>query len=755
MPSGPEKVAPLCLAGCIPCSVLTCSWPGTGPRPALDKFTIPSSRHPRHVDTIRVPIRPQAGPPGPFRNPKRRGAALTLTRRACTSVMQRLAEPSVPPTTNDAPPVSPASCCATAAAVPTLSLSGDVSRPTPTTVDQPAAFPNSAHAPATCNASVLETPSSSTLPPDPKSLNTASASQSVAHDAVPIGSAPGILKENSMCADKSFCPPLLRPTTFRQKWTSRHLEHREANRKPASTARPRTELITVGIQLPPGTLTPKLPLYDLLASIIAAANLSPKISAAVTLQAKPAQSLVFLKTHSPLTAHLLLSLTNMELNGKPITIKPYAPNPAISRLGVIHNACGHFTSPQLLHGLESFTTDILAARMKGSTESGTVLTNALSTALRPSAAAVQRFCPQILLLTFVPIPGVSIAKSILIHLSTPPALSSLLSSGTLHRTTQPCPPSSSTHEFRSPPATSTPGSYAAKVKGASPVYPPSSNNTPSPSMINESRSFDLRLAMLESNQREQQRVSDELQQKIHALTQTLETTTSSLTSELAELNKQLATLTAPTSDFHVAKLADMVETTTTAHHTRLVQLETSITRFRRQKRRNAVAQTPPPLQWLRWRVERTSRFCSGTAATFAIIGPLSTNISSPALSYPILFFSRRLGRPAPSRATVPTMLRRARHLRPHWHPAAVALAFDTPFLTLILTFSVYGVVINVCNALFAPSRITSYSPPALMICVLKSWLTAHPSSTLVGTRCVTASTPHCSRDPHGLSLDLC
>ncbi|KAH8034319.1 hypothetical protein HPB51_022902 [Rhipicephalus microplus] len=88
-----------------------------------------------------------------------------------------------------------------------------------------------------------------------------------------------------------------------------------ANRKPASTARPRSELITVGIQLPPGTLTPKLPLYDLLSTITAAANLSPKTSAEVTLQAKPAQSLVFLKTHSPLTAHLLLSLTSLELNG--------------------------------------------------------------------------------------------------------------------------------------------------------------------------------------------------------------------------------------------------------------------------------------------------------------------------------------------------------------------------------------------------------------------------------------------------------
>ncbi|KAH8026451.1 hypothetical protein HPB51_020561 [Rhipicephalus microplus] len=57
-----------------------------------------------------------------------------------------------------------------------------------------------------------------------------------------------------------------------------------ANRKPASTARPHSELITVGIQLAPGTLTSKLPLYDLLSTIIAATNLSPKTSAEVTLK---------------------------------------------------------------------------------------------------------------------------------------------------------------------------------------------------------------------------------------------------------------------------------------------------------------------------------------------------------------------------------------------------------------------------------------------------------------------------------------
>ncbi|KAL1474582.1 hypothetical protein MTO96_020569 [Rhipicephalus appendiculatus] len=283
----------------------------------------------------------------------------------------------------------------------------------------------------------------STVAPESESRITASALPSAALAAIPTGSAPGLATVNAESPEKSVLKsgvplvPTGLPTIIWADDTPTEMDfaasqgndddasHPEgswttvsANRKPASTARPRTELITVGIQLPPGTLTPKLPLYDLLASIIAAANLSPKTSAEVTLQAKPAQSLVFLKTHSPLTAHLLLSLTNLELNGKPIAIKPYAPNPPISCLGVIHNVGGYFTSPQLLHDLESFTTDILAARMMGSTESvlitfsgtGTVLTSALSTAFRPSAAAVQHLYPPILLLTFVPNRGASIAK---------------------------------------------------------------------------------------------------------------------------------------------------------------------------------------------------------------------------------------------------------------------------------------------------------------------------------------------------------
>ncbi|KAH6933585.1 hypothetical protein HPB50_016640 [Hyalomma asiaticum] len=157
--------------------------------------------------------------------------------------------------------------------------------------------------------------------------------------------------------------------------------------KLASAARPRNELISVGIQLPPGTLTPKLPLYDLLAAIISTARLSPKDSEEVTLQAKPAQSLVFLRTQSPLTANLLLSLTHLQLQA-------------------------------------------------------------------------------------------------------------------MRRATQPPPSSSSSiRESASTSAPSPPGSYAAVVKAPSALSHSSSSNTPPLSLTNENRSFDLRLAMLERNQR--------------------------------------------------------------------------------------------------------------------------------------------------------------------------------------------------------------------------------------------------------------
>ncbi|KAH8010108.1 hypothetical protein HPB51_024783 [Rhipicephalus microplus] len=226
----------------------------SGLRPCLDKLTIPPRRLPGHADTIRASVRTQAGPPGPFKSTKRRGAALTLTHRACTSTMQRPAQHSSPMTT-DALSISPASSGRTAdTAMPPLSTSGNVTSPAPTTVQQQAAFLNSAHGPATCNAGgVSATPSSiATQTPEPE--NPDDLSTEIDFTA-------------SQVNEDNTAPP-------EGSWNAV-----SANRKPASTSHPRSELITVGIQLPPGTLTLKLPLYDLLATIIAAANLFPKTSA--------------------------------------------------------------------------------------------------------------------------------------------------------------------------------------------------------------------------------------------------------------------------------------------------------------------------------------------------------------------------------------------------------------------------------------------------------------------------------------------
>ncbi|KAH8027963.1 hypothetical protein HPB51_011771 [Rhipicephalus microplus] len=569
--------------------------------------------------------------------------------------MQSPAQPSTP-TTTDALSVSPAFSGRTAdTAVPPLSTTGNVTSPAPTTIQQQAAFLNGAHGPATCNVGGVSATLSLivTQTPEPESRNAALALQSTTPAALPTLSASGLLIGNSESVDKrvstSVVPAIAEvlpsitsadDLSTEMDFTASEVNEQNtpspegswntvsANRKPASTGRPRSELITVGIQLPPRTLTPKLPLYDLLSTIIATANLSPKTSAEVTLQAKPAQSLVFLKTHSPLTAHLLLSLTRRELNCKPVTIKPYAPSSPILYLGVIHKVGGHFTMSKLLHDLESFSSDILTARMMGSTESvlitfagtiipGFVYFKRVSFRCRPhkpkpptctrclAIGHRAHRCPQHSVSAKCchcasPLPADPdahvCAQPWCIHCqvnthssldSTCPYLlakqrdcakAALVRHTAMCRATQPSPPSSSMHEFLSPPASSLSDSYAAKVKGTPPMCTPSSK-TPSPSLSNESRSFDLRVAMLERNLCEQQRVSDELQQKILALTQILATTTSSLTSQLTALNKQLTTLTAPTSSSHVTKLADMVETTTTAHHTRLVQLENSIVRI--------------------------------------------------------------------------------------------------------------------------------------------------------------------------------
>ncbi|KAH8038427.1 hypothetical protein HPB51_001542 [Rhipicephalus microplus] len=283
--------------------------------------------------------------------------------------MQRPAQHSTPMTTG-ALSVSPASSGHTAdTAVPPLSTSGNVTSPAPTTIQQQPAFLNSAHGPATRNAGgVSATPSLiATQTPEPESHNVALALKSTTPAALftlfasvlPIGNAVSVDKRVSTSIILSIAevlPSITSADDLSTEMDSTASQVNEdntpspegswntvsANRKPASTARPRSELITVGIQLPPGTLTPKLPLYDLLSTIIAAANLSPKTSAEVTLQAKPAQSLVFLKTHSPLTAHLLLSLTSLELNAfrpsaaavrllyQQIPMLTFAPNPGAS-----------------------------------------------------------------------------------------------------------------------------------------------------------------------------------------------------------------------------------------------------------------------------------------------------------------------------------------------------------------------------------------------------------------------------------------
>ncbi|XP_070394051.1 uncharacterized protein [Dermacentor albipictus] len=461
--------------------------------------------------------------------------------------MQRLTKTRQPTATNAPLASSSTAAGATEPTLSTLNVTSDVPNSKPAALPQPAAFLHSAHAtvhiPATFNAVSNAESSDSTaasqsafvasMPPttkfhavsDAKSLGPLNVSQPAAFTvaatdaaasipatlapvvkccnqtsesqlnalvaAAPTGSTTSAVLDSANSTPTNVIPNVSRcvsvaPTSLTPVYpaddssaemdftSSPDNDHNtpslesgwstvSTSRKPASAARPRTELISVGIQLPPGTLTPKLPLYDLLAAIVSAAHLSSKTSAEITLQAKPAQSLVFLKTHSPLTAQLLLSLTHLQLHALRRAMKP-----------------------------------------------------------TPSSASFAN------------------------------------------------------HASRSSQAPSPPGSYAAIVKGPSVQASLSSSTIPSPSLTDENRSFDLRLTMLERHQREQQRISQDLQQQIHALTQTLKTTTSSLTSQLTKLNEHLATLITPSPNAQVAPLADLVETTTTAHHTRLLQLETSI-----------------------------------------------------------------------------------------------------------------------------------------------------------------------------------
>ncbi|XP_037579407.1 mucin-5AC [Dermacentor silvarum] len=181
-----------------------------------------------------------------------------------------------------------------------------------------------------------------TVSPDAKSCSPSSTSQPAAlltADPTVSTTPPVLANVNSMSANDT--PNFPSPTASRADDSSAEMDFTASpennhntptpesarttvgtSRKPSSTARPRTELISVGSQLPPDTLTPKLRLYDLLAAIISAAHLSSKTSAEITLQAKPAQSHVFLKTPSPHTAHLLLSLTHLQLNGTKPALAP-------------------------------------------------------------------------------------------------------------------------------------------------------------------------------------------------------------------------------------------------------------------------------------------------------------------------------------------------------------------------------------------------------------------------------------------------
>ncbi|KAL1426060.1 hypothetical protein MTO96_018535 [Rhipicephalus appendiculatus] len=172
--------------------------------------------------------------------------------------------------------------------------------------------------PVVTQTPAFDVTNASTVAAESESRITALALQTAVLAAIPTGSAPGLATVNAESPEKSVLKsgvplvPTGLPTTILADDTPTEMDfaasqgndddasHPEgswttvsANRKPASTARPRTELITVGIQLPPGTLTPKLPLYDLLASIIAAANLSPKTSAEVTFMPNQLRAVCF------------------------------------------------------------------------------------------------------------------------------------------------------------------------------------------------------------------------------------------------------------------------------------------------------------------------------------------------------------------------------------------------------------------------------------------------------------------------------
>nr|XP_050052391.1 mucin-12-like [Dermacentor andersoni] len=403
-----------------------------GPCPPLGLLFIFSRRLPPQVDTIRIPVRLQAGPPGTSKSTKRRGAALTLTRRACTSDMQRLTKTRQPTATNAPLASSSTAAGATVPTLSTLNATSDVTNSKPAAL--PAAFLHSAHAtvhiPATFNA-----------------VSNADSSDSTA-------------------ASQSAFVASMSPTT------KLHAVSDAKSLGPLNVSQPAAFTVAAA---------------DAAASIPATSAPDVK-SCNQTSESQLTALVAAASTGSPTSAVL------DSANSMPADVIPNVP----SRVSVAP------TSLTTVYPADDSSAEIDFTSSPDNDHNTPSLESDWSTAPSP------------------------------------------------------------------------PGSYAAAVKGPSVQASLSSTTIPSPSLIDENRSFDLRLTMLERHQREQQCISQDLQQQIHTLTQTLKPTTSSLTSQLTKLNEHLATFITPSPNAQVAPLADLVETTTNAHHTRLLQLETSI-----------------------------------------------------------------------------------------------------------------------------------------------------------------------------------
>ncbi|KAH9377859.1 hypothetical protein HPB48_014659 [Haemaphysalis longicornis] len=336
-----------------------------------------------HPATIGVPVRRRGGPPGPFKSPKHRVASLRLQRRPGTPGMQDSTRPLQPITTDASPFFQPPASHAAAPSPITLSAMADPASQNLEVASANAAMPapnavsgaDSAGPTAPLRASAFLTADCAAIA-SPTMTLAAEQVKSPPHPptASPLdaaaGTGPFIATPSTVCSvtqslrsaaasydrQEHSIKPAVPPTEdasaemdltqppgddARTQFSENAWTTVGTARTPASTAPFRIELITVDIQLPPGTLTTKLPLYDLLTAIASAAQLCSKTSEEITLQAKPTQSLVFLKTYSPLpltsSYSLSLSLSLTSLHAKTISIKPYARSPPISCLGVIHN----------------------------------------------------------------------------------------------------------------------------------------------------------------------------------------------------------------------------------------------------------------------------------------------------------------------------------------------------------------------------------------------------------------------------------